>query len=91
MSVGWFRVGLGVQSCGFRVACGCVGGFLRRFRVGLKLVWGVFAVALGGSVWWVQMELGLVGLVELRIKAGLVGVSDRMFRVRFFKVLVKGR
>ena len=38
MGVGSFSVGLGVQSCGFRVACGCVGGLLGRFRVGLKLV-----------------------------------------------------
>ena len=29
------------------------------------------------------MEIGLVGLVELRIKAGLVGVSDRS---AFFEV-----
>ena len=38
VSVGRFRVGLGVQSCGFRAACGCVGGFSGRFRIGLRLV-----------------------------------------------------
>ena len=38
MGVWWFRVGLGAQSCGFRVTCGCVGGFMGRFKVGLRLV-----------------------------------------------------
>ena len=48
-----------------------------RFGIGLK---------------WVQIEFGLVGLVELRIKAGLVKKMNRgVFRVQGWFREVKGR
>ena len=42
LGLGGCRLGFGVQSCGpFRPACGCVGGFMGWFGVGLRLVEGV--------------------------------------------------